>query len=264
MACEPFDCERCGNRHVRCKGHVVICPVCVPDRDERPEARPLQIGDPCLRCGEACTERDCHRWPRPSQEICPAHGGNAPLVRAKGIERARAQQIRAMCDEIGLSRDVDPGEGLMELVREAAGNVEFYRSLIQDMPVHPAVGDAVTTTVDSSLYGPTYHQSGIPTGEAKRNILLVMYDDERDRFAKYCDMALKAGVEERRVRLAESDAREFFDGIGEAIKAAELTPEQTEVFRATLIARFRGSSPGSGPVGPPASEVPARSGGVGE
>lgn len=270
MAVEPFDCERCGRRHERCKGHVVICPVCVPDRDRRPEARPLQVGDPCLRCETPCIERDCHRWPRPTQAVCPSHGGNAVAALVKAAERGKVARIRAVhaevCDEIGLSRDIDPGDALIELVREAGANVEFYRLLVQDLPVHPGddalvPGDEGTRFVQGNpgIYGRTYHQSGIATGEAKRNILLTLYDDERDRLAKYSDFALKAGVEERRVRLAEADAREFFAGIAEAITAAALTPEQTEIFRATLIARFnqfRGAGHAGGSAGPaPADAV---------
>jgi hypothetical protein len=207
-----------------------------------------------------CTNRAGYKTNHPKIGRCHLHGGKTETHN----QAAAVEVMRRACDRLGVPiENADPGGTLIDLVREAAGNVEFYRSLVGELPIHPGPDRFVAGGADddgveieahwergeSGVYGRTYHQSGIPTGEAKRHILVQMYDDERDRLARYSKEALNAGVEERRVRLQEADAREFFEGIGAAIKAAKLTPEQTEVFRATLIARFRGSVDGGGPAG---------------
>jgi hypothetical protein len=41
---------------------------------------------------------------------------------------------------------------------------------------------------------------------ARRNVIVAMYDDERDRLARFSKLALDAGLERRRVELAENQA----------------------------------------------------------
>src|SRR6185437_4453324 len=95
------------------------------------------------------------------------------------------------------------------------------------------------TRGDPGIYGRTYHVSGIPTGEAKPNILVTMYNDERDRWAKLCLEVAKLNIDERRLRLAEADAQHIFGAMGKALSSAGLTPEQIEVVRRELAANLR-------------------------
>jgi hypothetical protein len=53
------------------------------------------------------------------------------------------------------------------------------------------------------VHGETYHQSGLKTGEAKPNVLWVMWQDERKHLAAVAAAAEKAGIEARRVELIE-------------------------------------------------------------
>ena len=182
---------------------------------------------------------------------------------ARRLEMAAAQSA---CDRLGIQVDTDPGEALIEAVREAAGNVEFYRGLVAELPIHPEDdvrevnddGEPFWERGEAGVYGRTYHQSGIPTGEAKPHILVVLYNQERDRLVAYAKEALAAGVEERRIRLAESDARTLFAGVGKAMAAANLTPEQIETFRSVLAQSLRESTPvPSGLAGSAREPIPA-------
>ena len=51
--------------------------------------------------------------------------------------------------------------------------------------------------------------------------------------------AIKAGVEERRVRMAEADARELFSAVMLALEAAGLNTIQADTFRRALAERLR-------------------------
>jgi hypothetical protein len=176
---------------------------------------------------------------------CKWHGGCTPTHN----EHAQVEQIKQAADRLGVPREVDPSTGILELVWEAAGNVEYYRQLVQALPTHPtpdtppSVESPFWTRGEPGIYGLTYHQSGIPTGEAKRHILVQMYDDERKELRETIKTALAAKVDERRVALAEAQGRDLLASVGRAMTAAALSPEQAEAFRRVLIADLRSAQP---------------------
>src|SRR6185437_11369205 len=137
------------------------------------------------RKGEAgpCTRPAGWGTDHPGIGKCKLHGGSTPThQRAAELEIARRE-----CDRLGIQIEVDPGEALMQELWETAGNVAFYRAQVQQLP---------------TLYGRSYHVSGMPTGEAKPHVLVALYNEERKHLADVATAALRAGVEERRVRMA--------------------------------------------------------------
>ncbi len=190
-------------------------------------AKSKRSGKPCKRPAGWGTDH-------PGVGACKLHFGATPNHK----KAAQVEVLRREADRLGIPLDVDPGEALLDLVSEAAGNVEFYRQLVAALPTHPTP-DSLEVDEEgkphyrqgtAGIYGRTYHQSGIPTGEAKPNVLVVMYDNERDRLADYIAAALKAGVEERRVRLAERDATMLFAAVGKALERMGLS-KRFEEFR---------------------------------
>jgi hypothetical protein len=142
---------------------------------------------------------------------CYRHGGSTPThEKAASVELAKRE-----CATLGIPIETTPAEALIHEVWEASGNVEFYRRLVQELPTHPEDDEFVEDESengghwergDPGIYGRTYHVSGIPTGEAKPHVLVVLYNDERKRKREASEGALRAGVDERRLRLAEADA----------------------------------------------------------
>lgn len=179
-------CERCGQVHdpKKCTSHV--------DEDDG-SLRPCRL--PPIRGGTVC-------W---------KHGGGASQVRAKAAARVEAERLARAAGRLGVAREVDAGQALLELVYEAAGNVEFYRDLVarlNSVPVSVGEGDGQEQDgpLLDGLYGRMFHQSGVPTGEAKRHILVQLYDDERDRLKEYAATVVKVGLAERQVQVAEVQA----------------------------------------------------------
>lgn len=215
----------------------------------------------CEKCGEihqkngkpTCVghRRDkhfCTKFPVNGSTVCDMHGGRAPQVKRKAAEVVQATEIRKLCAALGLHRDIGHIDGLLELVAEAAGNTEFYRQLVNELPTHPEadtydLDTASYTRGEPGIYGRTYHESGMPTGEGKPHVLVTMYDAERDRWAKLCLELAKLNIDERRVRLAEADAQRIFGAIGKALNSAGLTPEQIEVVRRDFAANLRSAEP---------------------
>jgi hypothetical protein len=60
---------------------------------------------------------------------------------------------------------------------------------------------------DGGIYGSTFHVSGLPTGEAKPHVLVVMLNEERNRLTRVSAEAIKANVTQRHIELMEADAR---------------------------------------------------------
>lgn len=151
---------------------------------------------------------------------CSRHAGSTESHgKAASVEIARRE-----CVALGIPIETTPADALMDEVREACGNVAFYRQLVQRLPTHPA-DDVLVPAVEvegedgkpqtipahwergeSGIYGRTYHVSGIPTGEAKPHVLLQLYNDERKRKLDASTAALRAGIEERQIRIAEAEA----------------------------------------------------------
>lgn len=178
------------------------------------------MGDPKeprkCRATSKSTGKQCRRNALDGAVVCDLHGGKAPQVKAAAERRLQAEEARRACDRLGVAVEVDPGEALMQELWETAGNVAFYRELVQQLPTHPEADEYVAPEGDgdghwergeSGVYGRTYHVSGIPTGEAKPNVLVVLYNEERKHLAAVATAALKAGVEERRVQMAEQQGQ---------------------------------------------------------
>ncbi len=204
-------------------------------------------GTPCQRRAGAGTDHV-------GIGCCKLHGGCTPSHQAF----ASRELARRACVQLGVSLDVHPAEALVREVCETAGNVEFYRSLVQELPTHPDPDVYIEPHVDddgelvegrwergdAGVYGRTYHVSGIPTGEAKPHILVTLYNEERKHLLAATTAALKAGVEARRVRLAEQEASlvaEGFRAFAIALGHDPAEPKVREAFRTqlTLIAGGR-------------------------
>jgi hypothetical protein len=164
--------------------------------------------------GDVCKRPSGWGTDHPGIGRCKRHGGSTPSHN----EAARRELLIRDCKVLGLPLDIDPETALLEAVREAAGNVAFYRVMVQDLPQHPTPDEYFPPDDDnedgkgrwergeSGIYGRTYHVSGLPTGEAKPHILVQLYNDERARMVQFASIAMQRGVAERLVKLAERDA----------------------------------------------------------
>jgi hypothetical protein len=239
VACEPFDCDTCGERHDHCRAHVVECPDCGSElRWEN-----VKPGKPCVGCGRPLELRPCRGWPRKDASVCPKHGGNVPAVRAVTERKGKMEAARRECRKLGVAiEDADPGEVLLQGVREWAGQVAFYRQLAQELDpglTRRTVGENGTPHLVEGIVERTFHASGRPTGQAEAHIYLRLYADAWDRLRLFAEAALRAGVDERRLRMEEAEVRVLHAAQAAACMAAGLSEEQVVKFRASFAAALR-------------------------
>ena len=167
---------------------------------------------------------------------CYRHGG----ATESHNKSAQLELARRECDRLGIAIEIDPTEALLREVWETAGNVEFYRTLVQALPTHPGDDDEIGMKEDGTpifrrgepgIYGRTYHLSGVPTGEAKPHVLVQLYNAERKHLVEVVKAAISLGIEERRVNLEENRATEVFRAVTQALTAMGMA-DQFDTFRA--------------------------------
>ena len=160
----------------------------------------------------------CGAYPIRGAEVCRVHGGRAPQVKAAAARRLAAQAAEQAVRTLGLAVDISPTEALLEEVRWTAGHVAWLRSRVQELAEGPTHRRVTFDGEDEDLletpgqrgaltWGTTKVKTGGDdagtTQEAKPSIWYELYARERTHLIKVCDAAIRAGVEERRVRLAE-------------------------------------------------------------
>ena len=143
------------------------------------------------------------------------HGGSAPQVKAAAARRVALGEVEREAVRLGWSLDVDPLDALTEVVREAAANVAAFRSAVEQLGLRVAEDGGVA----------------VPDGrdgraEARPHVLVVMYAEWLDRLARFAKLALDAGVDERRVRLAEMEGRVLAAVVEAAVDACHPTLEE--------------------------------------
>jgi hypothetical protein len=180
-----------------------------------------------------------------------SHGGRAPQVKAKAAGRVVEMKLRAEValdlNRLGVSIGVEDGEAIRAMRDEAAGNVAVLRRLIQRLGLevtglvwNEAILDFVPCEVEGIAVR-TYHQSGIATGEAKQHILIVMYNEERDRLAKLDEVCVKLNLRERSVVVDEAQVAILGAAFLAMLAHVELglTREQQEIGRRIAAGTIR-------------------------
>lgn len=177
------------------------------------------------------TGRRCGARRVPGATVCHWHGGKAPQTKAKAEERVRTEAARAEAARFAARTDIHPADALLELVHYQAGIVTYWRNRIEDI-------------TDADLeWGVTREKTGGDdhgtTSEAAPHIAYKLLTEAQDKLAAYASAALRAGVDERRVRLAEQQGALVAQVIRGVLDALNLTPEQQQLVPRVVPEQLR-------------------------
>lgn len=145
------------------------------------------------RQGEGtCTQAAGWGTDHPGIGACKLHGGSMQNHKTAAV----TTQARRDVVLFGARRDIHPADALLELVQWTAGEVEYWRHRVKQLDEHELTWGVTRVKEGGDDRGTTQ--------EAKPNVAYSMLVDASNRLERYSASALKAGVDERRVRLAEA------------------------------------------------------------
>lgn len=192
--------------------------------------------------------KPCRMYPVPGSTVCKNHGGKAPQVKAKAAENAAraeaAEQQRKLAATLGdldPADHRDPGEIVAEQIAWRYRHVQWLRARMQAITPETLVWGVTRETANDVVVGngPKAHLDNAAgtTSEAKPNVWLQLYLEASAALEKLCIDAIRVGLEERRVRLAEQDAElwvRMIDGVLTDLGHDPNAPETAEVVERHL------------------------------
>lgn len=221
----------------------------------------------------------CGAAPIKGGNRCVRHGGKAPQVQAAAARRvAEADARETMAKAVrtlGLPIDVDPGKALLDEIHWTAGHVAWLRDKVQELETvgnltrgtddkttwnkdgdsefHEGSDESGNPNAHSLVWGQTEYRDktgGDDAGQtvveqAGINIWYQLYLKEREHLAKVCALALRAGIEERKVKLAESQGLLVADVIRRILGALGLSPEQQRLVPEIVPRELRALATGN-------------------
>lgn len=181
-----------------------------------------------LKCkGKNRAGGPCGKWPIKGAVVCGSHGGSAKQVRAAAARReaeaaAAAELGRAMVTLGGRGEDVDPAKALLDEISWTHAHVQWLRAKVQELGTQELVWGQTQT--DKGI-GP---QGIVDTATEKSgpNVWYQMYLTEREHLVKVSAAALRAGIEERRIKIAEDQGNLVAAVLQRILAALNLSPEQ--------------------------------------
>ena len=175
------------------------------------------------------TKRDgtqCGSYPIEGGTVCRMHGGGAPAVKAAAARRAAeakaAAEMEAAAVTLGLPVDIDPAKALLDEIAVTYGHVQWLRLKVQELGADELVWGRTQTDQGVGPQGPV----DTTTEKAGPNTWYDLYMREREHLVKVSAAALRAGIEERRIKIAEDQGTLVAAVLQRILAALNLSPEQ--------------------------------------
>lgn len=189
----------------------------------------------------------CSKPPKGMTGLCRSHGANLPTIAAAG-ERKLAL-MSAQGEIATLMRECDipeqhPIDGLLEVVRVAGSMMRLLTIKVGELSEDTEIREMVETVgkdifktrlvVDNDAFW-----SLDKDGQMVPHVYVQLLKIWTERYERACATALSAGIEERRIRLAEDTADTFFSALSKAIAQAGLTPEMRDALNTAMAQELR-------------------------
>lgn len=170
-----------------------------------PDGTCRKCGQVHERCAAHVAGRPCRRAPNEFLGVCNTHGGASRMARRKQHEMGQRQELAAAARRFALRKDIDPASALLDLVHYQAGVVEFWREQVEKVPEDQLTW-GVLKKVDKT--GGLWDELTQTEGASVDLTYQLLREAQQD-LASYASAAVKAGIDERRVRIVEQQGEVF-------------------------------------------------------
>lgn len=186
----------------------------------------------------------CKNYPVRGLRVCLRHGGGSKKARAAATRNREQEKLTRVARRLGTPHDnLDPAQALLDLVASKAGEVEWLRHQVELLETDGDLwwGETKVVAKDNPEFGEQYER----TEEARQHVVYTLLHKAQDQLAKYAAETLKAGVDERQVKIAEQTGAQFETALTSLLTAISATPEQMQTA-ATEIPRILRNLAGGG------------------
>lgn len=169
---------------------------------------------------------------RGGANTCRMHGSSNKRSKAAATRNLEQEKLTRVARRLGTPHEnLDPAQALLDLVASKAGEVEWLRHQVE-----------LLETDGELWWGKTKHTTGTnslgmideTTTEARQHIVYTLLHKAQDQLARYAGETLKAGVDERQVKLAERTGEQFEAVITALLPAIGATPDQMQLAAAEI------------------------------
>jgi hypothetical protein len=160
------------------------------------------------RSGGTCGLRAGWGTSHPGAAHCKLHAGSTPRGELTGQLLLARREAAVM----GIPLDIEPHNAILQCILIAAGEVRYASERIGELDPDAGVGPVVTTTRRPMKEPGGGEDPEHPVIETKEespqlNIWIRVRHQAMDRLVAYSATALKAGVQERQVQIAEQQGQ---------------------------------------------------------
>ena len=196
---------------------------------------------PKCRAMSKTTGERCGKYAVPGLEVCRWHGGSTAAAKAKSERAVRRMDAEIAAQRLGVPVAIGPQQALLDEVQRAAGMIAYYGARVEEIAEANRADLVFGLTRKESRDG--FQAGDLTVKEAGANIWLTLWNEERDRLTKVAAAAIKAGIEERRIELAEQQGmliatviRRILDRLNlseqQRILVGEVVPEELRALAA--------------------------------
>lgn len=196
----------------------------------------MDVGKPKCTAKSKQTGKRCKRDPAIGLDKCATHCGLSKAERQEVAARFVAeQQARKAVETYGLPRDISPTDALLEEVRYTAGHVAWLREKVREIEA----ADLVWGVTEETDHRASEFPGTDTTRAAKPNVWLELYYRERKHLVDVTKAAISAGIEERRVKLAEAQGALLNGVIRRILARLSLSDEQSALLPVVVPEELR-------------------------
>jgi hypothetical protein len=182
----------------------------------------------CTAHAKSTGER-CRQYPKPGSKVCHYHGGAAGQVVAAAQRRLQVQAVEAEVDAELAYQQVEGVTNPLEALSMLAGEALMLK-------------EAMAARVNA-LKSLSYSAAGTGTEQLRSEVAL--YERALDRTARFLDLLVKSGFEEKRIALEAARAAVMIQVLDRIFDRLELSPAQRVLIGTVVPQEFRAVTAGS-------------------